>query len=642
MDIHRQDQETCWTCRLRKKRCDKKQPRCDTCDALGITCHNYGVKPPWMDGGEKQRQMSESIKIQIRHKTRIQREKRKLETCNFRRGEVTGSSSIIAFGSGEDEGDSPGGSLESSRKASSELQDHNLSIGTPVSQASVNQEMADDETLRQPAPPPVERLLPHGFNREQQSRQYETEMLSLYLFNVFPFFYPFYRPGLMETGKSWLQVLLSSSKVALNASISLSAFYFSAGYANVYPNAHEGSKFQLWEQINLSADRSFESIRAKIEDMKNGDPIRRLIERTRVLGSIILLLTFENTIGRSVEWNGHLKVAVALFEDIWSTAADLEDPSHTPYFSIMYKIAGNVKYHLDDTRIIWIADQKCFSFFTTLLIYIDIIASVSCHNAPILSRYHTNILAENDDGSPSYDTQQEHLSNLIGAQNWVMRCLTQAGELAAWKRAQQASNMLPARNDELATRAVIILDQLTAGIARLHSQPNPFSSHANTNPTNLPAEYQLRITFSSPLVKHPSTLQTTIWAHATELYVLVLLHGWRPSHPDTLRTVGRVLQLLPQVTSPAYLRALAWPLCVVGCLCMREMEREGVRRAFGRLTGVEKVGAPGDAFGVVERVWGVMDRRVRVEGRTGRSEEIEEDWCFERCFGVLGYPVLLV
>ena len=46
----------CWSCRARRKRCDGRLPRCNTCDRLGINCAGFGTsRPSWMDGGAEQR-----------------------------------------------------------------------------------------------------------------------------------------------------------------------------------------------------------------------------------------------------------------------------------------------------------------------------------------------------------------------------------------------------------------------------------------------------------------------------------------------------------------------------------------------------------------------------------------------------------
>src|ERR1700761_2546142 len=52
----------CWTCRLRKKKCDERRDSCSTCEALAIPCYGFGPKPDWLDGGEQERAVSNSLK----------------------------------------------------------------------------------------------------------------------------------------------------------------------------------------------------------------------------------------------------------------------------------------------------------------------------------------------------------------------------------------------------------------------------------------------------------------------------------------------------------------------------------------------------------------------------------------------------
>ena len=60
----------CWTCRLRKKKCDEGNPYCSTCESLSITCYGFGHKPDWMDNGEKERAVLDSFKNTVKHTSR--------------------------------------------------------------------------------------------------------------------------------------------------------------------------------------------------------------------------------------------------------------------------------------------------------------------------------------------------------------------------------------------------------------------------------------------------------------------------------------------------------------------------------------------------------------------------------------------
>src|SRR4051794_34348167 len=56
----------CWTCKLRRKKCDEQHPVCDNCSSLHIVCHYHDEKPEWMDGGVKQEEMSERLKREVK------------------------------------------------------------------------------------------------------------------------------------------------------------------------------------------------------------------------------------------------------------------------------------------------------------------------------------------------------------------------------------------------------------------------------------------------------------------------------------------------------------------------------------------------------------------------------------------------
>jgi hypothetical protein len=60
----------CWTCKLRKKKCDEGRPHCSTCHLLSINCYGYGPKPDWMDNGERERTVANGIKETIKHTSR--------------------------------------------------------------------------------------------------------------------------------------------------------------------------------------------------------------------------------------------------------------------------------------------------------------------------------------------------------------------------------------------------------------------------------------------------------------------------------------------------------------------------------------------------------------------------------------------
>jgi hypothetical protein len=48
----------CWTCRMRRGKCDDIQPFCGPCQFRALSCHGFGPKPVWMDSAELTRKQS--------------------------------------------------------------------------------------------------------------------------------------------------------------------------------------------------------------------------------------------------------------------------------------------------------------------------------------------------------------------------------------------------------------------------------------------------------------------------------------------------------------------------------------------------------------------------------------------------------
>lgn len=69
----------CFTCRLRRKKCDEKHPSCSACNNLCVTCEYK--RPIWWGNPEQRRIQKEHIKNKI-----------KQTKMNERNGSITGKS----------------------------------------------------------------------------------------------------------------------------------------------------------------------------------------------------------------------------------------------------------------------------------------------------------------------------------------------------------------------------------------------------------------------------------------------------------------------------------------------------------------------------------------------------------------------
>ncbi|KAF2443239.1 hypothetical protein P171DRAFT_496605 [Karstenula rhodostoma CBS 690.94] len=138
----------CWTCRLRKKKCDESRPLCFKCSLLQIDCHGYGPRPYWMDRGALQREQALKLKhliSQIKFNMRQQKESGTVEHVEARLNDlITGHRTLTRRLISEPAKKTP------SKSALAFINDH-TSVGTGVdlstSTRSIHSEPSDYVTF---------------------------------------------------------------------------------------------------------------------------------------------------------------------------------------------------------------------------------------------------------------------------------------------------------------------------------------------------------------------------------------------------------------------------------------------------------------------------------------------------------------
>ncbi|GLA61274.1 hypothetical protein AtubIFM54640_001793 [Aspergillus tubingensis] len=79
----------CWTCRVRRKKCDETRPACSRCISLDLECHGYGPRPYWMDNGALQNEQASKFRQMVSQaRSRKRRQKLLLSTRPAARGKV--------------------------------------------------------------------------------------------------------------------------------------------------------------------------------------------------------------------------------------------------------------------------------------------------------------------------------------------------------------------------------------------------------------------------------------------------------------------------------------------------------------------------------------------------------------------------
>ena len=157
----------CWTCRLRRKKCDEEKPVCSACASLHIQCHVYQHdKPDWMDGGVKQAKMLAQIKREIKA-GKVHR--------RLYRGQSIFQASTVSLDPG----------LECHDRKSQDRHD------LPTLDGS------------------------------------DLVLTSFFLDKAFPFLFPFYAPSLSQGGKAWILELILKRRPIRQAILCQSRYFTS-------------------------------------------------------------------------------------------------------------------------------------------------------------------------------------------------------------------------------------------------------------------------------------------------------------------------------------------------------------------------------------------------------------------------------
>jgi hypothetical protein len=551
-----------------------------------------------MDTEEQQRQKATSLKEIIKHKAALRREKSNTSTNRITQEDATYQFNIIP---------------------DIMVSNNPLSI-SPNAQSSTSTSISTPPTI----PPFPFSLLPNNLQNYHYSHTksppspIESDFISKYLDFVFPALFPFYRPPLFDTGRSWLLQLLGSSQIAHHAALSMSCYFFTMALVDLEGSSGEHAECRLlrWDEVEMHTQSCFEGLRSDMLALDLNMQSTEKGERVGVLGNVAHVLIFEMALGKAAPWSSHLPPAFALFREIMASASD----GQSRLTSALLEIGPPLWTNPVDGTHIWSPAQAGFRFSVALLIFVDVVASTALQNPPTLLPYHSEVLAEIDDGIGLPSDAEIRLSTVVGCRNGVIRCIAETSVLSAWKN-----------NHQIATQSLNVMDLVTRASHISNSLKNIVLGLQNENTSttsSVPGSSHPRGPFDispNPLASSTSSL---IWAHAAHLYLTVVVSGWQLSNQDIRSNVAEIIVLLQHVP-PYQLRALAWPVCVAGCLALED-EQSSFLRVFADLGKVNSAGALDDTRQIVEKVW---VRRGIIDGT---------DWNLGDCFGVLGAPVLLV
>ena len=568
----------CWTCRIRRKKCNLRRPVCDVCAALKITCHFGEDKPHWMDGGPRQEEMAELIRREVRQQAQRRSKKHLMNAFG---SDVTSVSEhnvdVLLQGlsttgvSGAPSGDA----LEGSQIA--------LNGWLDTSKA----ELSARQCERGPAPSILAAISP-TFRRQ------DTFLGMFYLENVLPFLFPFYKPPMNRGSTAWVLEMMMTSPVVRQATLCQASHFFTL--------ANGSDPDKNWNCVLAQTRDAFEVLGQALKVVQGSDIRQHMHGTARILASIMQLLRFEVAILSFDNCQAHLNAALALFRQLLDNCSSDGESSLRAVFDTVWDRLGpsDAIHAVDVPR----PEQMAFQFSTSLLIYDDIIASTIHQEAPRLSDIHPSILGKVDDRNPLID-----LEAVVGCQNWVLQRIGETSALDGWKRKSQKAGNLDVM--EVVRQATSIKGSLETNLKRLESG----TGRPHAAQSDLRSILEMGSDQKTVASNEQSSVVTRVWAHAALIYLSIVVSGWQPKSDEVRYHVHGVLDLIKNHTSPpSLLRTMVWPFCVAGCLAQQCQE--------GLIRDIVQQLRPPSLFGTVQKAVEVMEHAWR---RRDADDLMEQD-----------------
>lgn len=519
-------------------------------------------KPEWMDGGAKQDEMAKRLKCEVK---------------KSRRDRFLGQSHVII------EPTTDGNKKRFEQLAISESQRDSNDSQEPRSETANTSLQREHDCKR----------ASKHFSGTMDFARSDTILLTFHLEYVLPFLFPFYNPSILEGGRSWILEMMISSPVVRQATLCQSSYFFSLARGVTADDS-------TWEAVLAQTRDAFSILRQSLQFIHGSSITEHLHGAVRILASIMQIQRFEVAVLSFENCQAHLNAALALFRQLLDSSGTVEPAGNRSKFSSVVSLLGPATRLLPSQSVhIPSAEQAAFRFSSALLLYDDIIASTVSQRQPKLYEYHHCLLNSSDDTEPLINFE-----TVMGCQNWVLLHISETAMLDAWKQGCQSAGNL--NMIDVVHRATPIKDSLERHLTQLR---NDIVGPDSRQPSSLLEMFTTG--YSHPKTpKTPSAqtaLVTQVWAHATLLYLSVVVSGWQPASIDVRYRVGKIIELLTSsISPPGLLRTMVWPFCVAGCLA-EPAQIPHFRTIADALQPPSVFGTVRKALEVMENVWHKQD-----------------------------------
>ena len=610
--------DCCWTCTLRRKKCDGEKPACFACKSRNITCHGFGDRPEWLDSEDRKRVELKKIKDAVK----LNRKRRRTEETQDRDDEDLADEERPTFAQDV--------ATESYQIQSDE---DSMSTGRPIVAQVATTETYEEQRIQEDDPSDI--LEPHPELSaadysppvyEQVSSQTpsiaptptattyfrfgyhrEAELLMHYLDHVFALQFRFHTPSVANGGRGWLLWLLTETKPLYHAALSLGALHQHALLAR----SARGQRYHdTLSELNEHHSRALQELQIFLQSSYEVSTVAGSGRKRRlqILACGVQFISFELFRGGTSQWQVHLDALATVVRGM--TLGSMEDDASpvdrdpgTPCGKDTHRLESNAEH-----------------FLVGAILWFDVMSCASTNETP---RLHAEAL--------DHLQGQIYLANIIGCQPWVALAVGDIAALNAWKREAVSTSSLSFW--KLFEQGHPIRKRLEDGITSLRAEIDESFAALGLSHLGTMGAY---LVLTNPGVQQEAFKRaiTLVFAHAAQVYLNTVISGADPKLDDVRNSVidtMNALQELQFICDAQALRNLIWPICIAG-----SMAEDAATQAYFQSL-LQDLGEEAHAFGNTTDTLRIMQKCW-----VSRNDNESGNWDWASAMESLGQRVLLV
>lgn len=596
----RQQSICCWTCKLRRKKCDATKPTCRACESRDIPCYGFGDRPEWMNGGEEERAELNKIKDAVKKNNK----RKRTEMSRSKTEEDQRKSQRTSVVNDEIQPIDPKHDWNDGRSEVQESTHEFLEGETPL----ITPDESSKQTLSTTPTPSGTRFL-FGHDRE-------FELLMHYLDHVFALQFRFHSPSVASGGRGWLLWLLNDTLPLRHAALSLGALH----QHSLLARSARGQRYHdTLNELNEHHNRALQELQiflqSSYEDSIGAESGRK--RRLQILACGVQLISFELFRGGTSQWQVHLDALATVVRSmaIIDSSSNGLSPSQPDVYSpgdVIQGYGSEIQPHrLEDT-----AEH----FLVGAVLWFDILSCASTNDAP---RLHSE--------SPRFLKDKIDLANIIGCQPWIALVIGDIATLSVWKADATVAGSLSfwtlfGRGDRLRRR-------LEDGISSLRKSIDETFAELGLSHLGTTGAY---LVLTNPDLQQEAIKRaiTLVFAYAAQVYLNTIISGADPKLDDVKNSVAdtmNALQEMQYVCDAQALRSLIWPICIAGSMA-GDVPTQSYFQSLIQGLGDEAhdFGNSATALKVMQKCW------------SSRIEGSPQFWDWVTAMEALGQRVLLV